>query len=245
MTTWIRGKSANADINLLFFCDYENWTGGDPLPNRYSTISGITKFDDKNGVPEENTSPLVGSKSGGYNSSDVDHHKNAYRPAYKDQDFYISFWMKPETISGISVPFSNGSFNRDTGISFFLKEDTNSIALVVQPSSPTEVDNISASSVYFVEGWFLQSTNNVSLRVNNTTIETTTGANSAPNNPENDMIIGGREVSIPNQTFDGLLDNVLHTVASPGSLVLPNDGDWQYNNGNGRSFSEYKSRYNL
>jgi len=226
--------------HLQFFADYENWTSGDPLPNRWTNNSGITSLADNNTVQSETGSPLVGSKSGDYVRSNGEYHSGTGVNCL-GKDFYISAWVEFDSLTNVTTIASqdalNGSGDRQWGLYYI--SGANAIRLeiidigVIQSSITPQT-----STVYFVEAWATQGNNTLHIRINDGTEDTVTGF-SINNITTPPFFVGERGGN--GDYMDGRVDYVVFEVAPQGELQWPSASTWLYNGGNARTWDEIQT----
>jgi len=231
--------------NLQLFADYENWSAGQPLPNRYDLNSGVTSLTDNNSVGEETTSPLVDSKSGDYNRSDSQGHSGG--PILtQSSHIYASCWVSlNSTTSNNSgqLFLGNINFSTNNGFQLIYSKSKDAFSLVLGDNTGTVhqvvslIGSPSTNTKYFLEVWF---DGDLHIRVNDGSIATASASAEMSTLPADVMGVGYRESD--NSIYaDGLIDNAAIEVAPPGELRWPSASTWLYNSGAGRSWSEIQN----
>jgi hypothetical protein len=231
--------------HLQFFADYENWTAGDPLPNRYSANSGISSLADNNGVREETGAPLVGSKSGLYRRQDNESHTSTSQTwPVSSKDFYFACFVS-KIIDSFQVHLSVTDAGGDTGVDLATTNTTSPPELRLATESAangrSQIGAPISNGTHFCEGWYTHSDGMGHLRVDNGPVVTS----SLP--PPDDSTIPFAIGRIAQYTSTDLrpqqmFDMVAFELAPVGELRWPSEGSFLYNGGDGRRWDEIQLR---
>lgn len=222
--------------NLQLFLDYENWTAGDPLPNRYPDNSGITSLADNNTVGEETTSPLVGAKSGDYVQSNTEYHSTPNQGFMESPPkWYVSAWVSLESSSSpFPAFFAHGQGGGGYRVGYLLSRGN---WRLLTDGNSIQVDDGDPSQKRFVEAYY--DGTDLVLRVDNGGVgetRVTTAKHPAMSTP---LVVGAS--SDFRDPWNGRIDAVAYEVASSGDLEWPAASTWLYNGGAGRSWSEIQN----
>jgi hypothetical protein len=192
-----------------------------------------------NGVTQ--SAPLVGSRSGDYDSSNSEYHGGTQYSAFDlgGVDMYVSAWVEPDnTIEKMEVWNSQGSnkegfiVRASQGVWEFFIGTGSVFARLIGPT-------YTAGTIYFVEAWLAGGTMN--LRIDDGSIDTTS---TSVGSGSGTAAVGAGDTN-STRFFDGRIDNVAVENAPQGELNFPSRSTDLYNGGAGREWSWIKNNVDL
>ncbi|MCS4157666.1 phage head spike fiber domain-containing protein [Salinibacter ruber] len=219
--------------NLEVFVDYNNWSAGEPLPNRVRG-TWADEFGDVNSVQASTSDSKFGLQSGQYLGANSEEHAREPFPSHEGRDVYAAAWITVNTFARVNI-VQKSSFEEsgwglrtsDTGDVIFLKHDAGAQRAAVAPSI------FSTGETVFIEGWFTNSNKEMHARLDGGSANTQTTNDS--------MLDTGQRFCIGKGEDPG--DVVVHQIvveyADPSkgeSLQWPSADP--YNSGNGFSWND-------
>jgi len=223
--------------HLQFFADYENWSAGEPLPNRYPDNSGIQDFTDNNTVQAASDSNnsgvvLLGNDSGFYDSNNNESHSINTKifDLSATTDLYFACWLNNENVSVGSTVFGHRLSFGASG--WGLQKFNDTPRFWVAGNRAQSSKKINANTTYFIEGIWRSSSSVVKIRIDDSTTGTATSS----------VVNGSGDTGIAiAQDLGASVDQVVIEIAPQGELEWPSASTWLYNGGDGRSWNEIKT----
>jgi hypothetical protein len=222
--------SASPSGQVLQFYSYEGFSGGD-LQNKFTQNTTVSKLQEDiigsgGSISAENSGPLVEATSGSYNGSASDYTQHI-GPAI-DIDFpYISFWCKFKSSNFRNVPVRLYT-SSDSGLGLDYNSNGNEKIRAATSGGTLGLGKVSPFIRFFVEVWH-DTSNILHARVNaGTEFETNNSLEAHPSPMP--LRVGSRSKVI--------IDNIILADSRGGKHILPEYGDYLYNQGDGRSESE-------
>jgi len=251
MTTYLQTNTliARAKNTIKGFYGFDSFSGSGDVTNDYTgapnSLPELEEYTLHKGgaVTDHTSSPIIGNKSLEYQNTDTDRaspdstvHRidnAAVDPSL--QYLYFSAWVRL-----VSSKDNMGILGIEANSSdVLLLQTINGTELSLSGWGTTSGTGITlgTGSNAFIEVYTNLANSFATVRVNDNSVAQNTVDNNASD-------FGQFTARIIGNLGEFVIDNAIFEIGNFGS-ALEDDSTWQYNSGNGRTFSEYQSRYNL